>query len=288
MECGGGTVGWVQIIVQQPPPPLRFAFPLLTATSTKYSLAPGPSLVCFRLQCVLLSAARPTQSDSHESVQLTTCKGTTRHDLGTDNLRHTVKTSDSRGYPRVRPYRLYVLDLHSRAHTHPCTHAYTRRRRTQARNLQNDMHGNTDAVVTVRTAHAGYVLTRCASEIPLVHAKKTRNPSQRVRERVRPMPVPSPTAARRPAVRTRNARAACNSGTIRQNTWPCTLHEPCTQFGHHPSKHMALHAAGALHAHSSAAGTRTGRAILDRPGRTKAHPHAQQLRVRSGQRTHRV
>ena len=78
------------------PPRLRFAFPLLTATSAKYLLAPGPSLVCFGLQCVLLSAARPTQSDSHESVQLTTCTGTTRHDLGTDNLRRTVKTSDSR------------------------------------------------------------------------------------------------------------------------------------------------------------------------------------------------
>ena len=62
-------------------------------------------------------------------------------------------------------------------------------------------------------------------------------------------------------------------------------------------------------ARSSAAGTRTGRAILDGPrmsttttsarrvcvpadararGQTTAHSHAQQLRVRSGQRTHRV
>ena len=105
------------------------------------------------------------------------------------------------------------------------------------------------------------------------------------------MPVPTPAAARGPAGRPRNARAACDSGTTRQNTWPHTLHEPCTN------------------ARSSAAGTRTGRAILDGPrmsttttsarrvcvpadararGQTTAHSHAQQLRVRSGQRTHRV
>ena len=42
-------------------------------------------------------------------------------------------------------------------------------------------------------------------------------------------------------------RAACDSGTIRQNTWPPTMQELCT------------------HARSSAAGTRTGRAILDGP-----------------------
>ena len=82
------------------------------------------------------------------------------------------------------------------------------------------------------------------------------------------------------------------------------------RFGHHPSEHMAPHAAGALHArtqlcsrHADRQGHsgRTPHVNDDRVGeecvcladarargQTTAHSHAQQLRVRSGQRTHRV
>ena len=209
------------------------------------------------------------------------------------------------------------------------------------------MYGNTDAVLTVRTAHAGCVLTRGASGDCIT----------------------------RPA--NAGAHPRCSATTRGANT----VSPGGLQSGHHPSKHMAPHATGALHAHtqlcnapvcgtgarrrraagnttppqkqhtrwqfasmratrarprkrrgrarrprrvadasplpvepctnarSSAAGTRTGRAILDGPrmsttttsarrvcvpadararGQTTAHSHAQQLRVRSGQRTHRV
>jgi hypothetical protein len=202
-------------------------------------------------------------------------------------------------------------------------------------------------VLTVRTAHAGCVLTRGASGDCIT----------------------------RPA--NAGAHPRCSATTRGANM----VSPGGLQSGHHPSKHMAPHATGALHAHtqlcnapvcgtgarrrraagnttppqkqhtrwqfasmratrarprkrrgrarrprrvadasplpvepctnarSSAAGTRTGRAILDGPrmsttttsarrvcvpadararGQTTAHSHAQQLRVRSGQRTHRV
>jgi hypothetical protein len=82
------------------------------------------------------------------------------------------------------------------------------------------------------------------------------------------------------------------------------------RFGHHPSEHMAPHAARALHErtqlcsrHADRQGhsgrtphvndDRVGEACVcladaRARGQTTAHSHAQQLRVRSGQRTHRV
>ncbi len=81
-------------------------------------------------------------------------------------------------------------------------------------------------------------------------------------------------------------------------------------FGHHPSKHMAPHASGALHARTQLCSRHADRqghsgrtphvnndsvgescvclADAFARGQTTAHSHAQQLRVRSGQRTHRV
>jgi hypothetical protein len=60
-------------------PFVRFLFFLPPEPSTCSPPSPPSlvvaALVCFGLQCVPLRAVRPTQSDSHESVQLTTCEG---------------------------------------------------------------------------------------------------------------------------------------------------------------------------------------------------------------------
>jgi hypothetical protein len=45
---------------------------------------------------------------------------------------------------------------------------------------------------------------------------------------VRPMPVPTPAATQGPGGGAEYVRVSCDSGTIRQNTWPCTVQEPCT------------------------------------------------------------
>jgi len=78
------------------------------------------------------------------------------------------------------------------------------------------MYGNTDAVLTVRTAHAGCVLTRGASGDCIT----------------------------RPA--NAGAHPRCSATTRGANT----VSPGGLQSGHHPSKHMAPHATGALHAHT--------------------------------------